>query len=107
MDSDNPESDLVFKALANADRRSILDRLRQAPCTTSDLCESLNRLDRTTVMQHLKVLEHARLVVSKKRGRQRWNYLDVSPIQRVYNRWIKDYAAPGAQMMERLQRQME
>ena len=101
------ESERVFKALANADRRKILDELRVAPRSTSDLCEALPRLDRTTVMQHLRVLEGARLVITQKRGRVRWNYLDVAPIQSVYNRWIKDYAAPGADLLERLRARVE
>ena len=104
---EDEESELVFKALANTDRRRILDALRDAPRTTSDLCESLPRLDRTTVMQHLRVLEKAKLVISQKRGRQRWNYLDVAPIQRVYNRWIKDYAAPAAEGLEMLKSELE
>ena len=104
---EDDESELVFKALANADRRKILDQLRQAPQTTSDLCAALPRLDRTTVMQHLRVLEKARLVITQKRGRVRWNYLDVSPIQNVYNRWIKDYAAPGADLLEKLRVRIE
>ena len=104
---EDEESELVFKALANTDRRRILDALRDAPRTTSDLCESLPRLDRTTVMQHLRVLEKAKLVISQKRGRQRWNYLDVAPIQRVYNRWIKDYAAPAAEGLEMLKSEFE
>jgi len=58
-------------------------------------------------MQHLRVLEGARLVVTQKRGRVRWNYLDVSPIQSVYNRWIKDYAAPGADILATLREKIE
>ena len=104
---ENDESELVFKALANADRRTILDELRNAPRSTTDLCVALPRLDRTTVMQHLRVLEGARLVITQKRGRVRWNYLNVAPIQGVYNRWIKDYAAPGADLLERLRAGME
>jgi len=104
---EDEESDAVFKALANSDRRKMLDELRNSPRSTSDLCESLPRLDRTTVMQHLRVLEDARLVVTQKRGRVRWNYLDVSPIQNVYNRWIKDYAAPGADLLEKLRANIE
>ena len=104
---EDEESERVFKALANADRRKILDELRDAPRSTSDLCAALPRLDRTTVMQHLRVLETARLVITQKRGRVRWNYLDVAPIQRVYNRWIKDYAAPGADVLEKLRVNIE
>ncbi|MEM9624251.1 MAG: metalloregulator ArsR/SmtB family transcription factor [Pseudomonadota bacterium] len=104
---EDEESERVFKALANTDRRRILDQLKQAPCSTSSLCEALPRLDRTTVMQHLRVLEDAHLVITQKRGRVRWNYLDVTPIQRVYNRWIKDYAAPAADVLEQLRSNLE
>ena len=60
------QDDLVFKALAGADRRKILDLLRDAPMTTGELGKRLTWLDRTTVMQHLKVLENSRLIISKK-----------------------------------------
>jgi DNA-binding transcriptional ArsR family regulator len=101
------QDDLVFKALAGADRRRILDLLRDAPMTTSDIGKNLPHLDRTTVMQHLGVLEKARLVISKKDGRCRWNYLDVSPIQRIHERWIRSYAAPTAGLLSRLQSDLE
>lgn len=101
------QDDLVFKALAGADRRRILDLLRDAPLTTGDLCKQLPWLDRTTVMQHLGVLEQARLIISKKEGRCRWNYLDVSPIQRIHERWIQAYAMPSASVLSKLQQNLE
>ncbi|MDX1403314.1 MAG: helix-turn-helix domain-containing protein [Woeseiaceae bacterium] len=101
------QDDLVFKALAGADRRKILDLLRDTPLTTGELCKRLPWLDRTTVMQHLGVLEKARLIISKKEGRCRWNYLDVSPIQRIHERWIRDYAMPSASMLSKLQQDLE
>ena len=101
------QDDLVFKALAGKDRRRILDLLRDAPMTTGDLGRNLSHLDRTTVMQHLGVLEKARLIISKKEGRCRWNYLDVSPIQRIHERWISAYAAPSASLLNRLQSDLE
>ena len=58
-------------------------------------------------MQHLGVLERAGLVISKKRGRCRWNDLDVSPIQRIYERWIDAYAAPSARLLTRLKHDLE
>lgn len=99
--------DLVFKALAGADRRRILDLLRDAPMTTGDIGKQLAHLDRTTVMQHLGVLERARLIITRKEGRCRWNYLDVSPIQRIHERWIKAYAAPSATFLSKLQQNLE
>ena len=101
------QDDLVFKALAGADRRKILDLLRDAPMTTGELGKQLPWLDRTTVMQHLGVLENARLIISKKEGRCRWNYLDVSPIQRIHERWIQAYAVPSASLLSKLQHDLE
>jgi DNA-binding transcriptional ArsR family regulator len=101
------QDDLVFKALAGTDRRKILDLLRDAPMTTGELSKRLPWLDRTTVMQHLRVLEKARLVISKKEGRCRWNYLDVSPIQRIHERWIQAYAMPSASILSKLQQDLE
>ena len=99
--------DLVFKALAGADRRRILDLLRDAPMTTGELGKRLPWLDRTTVMQHLGVLEKARLIISKKEGRCRWNYLDVAPIQRIHERWIQAYAMPSASLLSKLKQDLE
>lgn len=101
------QDDLVFKALAGADRRRILDLLRDAPMTTGEIGRKLPHLDRTTVMQHLGVLEKARLVISKKQGRCRWNYLDIGPIQGIHERWIRDYAMPSASLLCRLREDLE
>ena len=106
-DGPQDQDDLVFKALAGADRRKILDLLRNAPMTTGDIGKKLPWLDRTTVMQHLGVLEKARLTISKKEGRCRWNYLDVGPIQRIHERWIQAYATPSASMLSKLQQDLE
>lgn len=99
--------DRVFKALANADRRAILDLLRESPKTTGDLCEAIRRLDRCTVMLHLKALEAADLIIVRRNGRHRWNYLNIEPVQRIYNRWIKDYAQPAAEFLIRLKDELE
>ena len=101
------EDDKVFKALAGVDRRQILDLLKEGAMTTGEICRQLPWLNRCTVMQHLGVLEDARLVIAKKEGRVRWNYLDVSPIQRIHERWIESYAMPSAQLLTRLQRDLE
>ncbi|MCH8074009.1 MAG: helix-turn-helix transcriptional regulator [Proteobacteria bacterium] len=106
-DNAEAQDDLVFKALSGKDRRRILDLLRDGPMKTGDLDARLPHLDRTTVMQHLRVLENARLVISKKAGRCRWNYLDVGPIQRIYERWIEAYAAPSAGLLSQLRRDLE
>lgn len=98
---------MVFKALARPDRRRILDLLRDTPLTTGDIVRQLPALDRTTVMQHLGVLERARLVITRKRGRLRWNYLDVAPIQRIHERWIQAYATPSARVLSKLRQDLD
>ena len=101
------EDELVLKAMANGDRRQILDLLREEPLTTGMLGEQMPWLNRCTVMQHLGVLEGAGLVISRKEGRQRWNYLDVAPIQHIHERWIKAYAQPSASFLSKLKRDLE
>ena len=99
--------DLVFKALAGTERRRILDLLSEKPRTTSEIGAEFGHLDRTTVMQHLRVLEEAGLVFSRKKGRVRWNYLDVTPIQRIHERWIARFAAPSAALAQKLKKDLE
>jgi len=106
-DGYDDQDDLVFKALAGADRRKILDLLRDTPMTTGEIDKRLPSLDRTTVMQHLGVLEKARLIITKKEGRCRWNYLDVSPVQRIHERWIQAYSMPSAKLLARFQGDLE
>ena len=97
----------VFKALADDRRREILDLLRDGPKTTGELCAHFKRVDRCTVMQHLRVLEGADLVIVKRSGRNRWNYLNVVPVQEIYDRWISQYARPSVELLARLKRDLE
>ena len=106
-DREKDRDDLVFKAMAGSDRRKILDLLHKSPLTTGSVCKHLYCLDRCTVMQHLQVLENARLVISRKKSRCRWNYLDVVPIQRIHERWISAYASPAAKILSRIQADLE
>ncbi len=105
--SSDTKQEAVFKALADARRRRMLDLLRDEPRTTGDLCARFPRLDRCTVMQHLGVLERAGLVIVKRNGRQRWNYLDVAPIQDLYDRWISRYATGAAGLLARMKRDLD
>jgi DNA-binding transcriptional ArsR family regulator len=98
---------MVFKALADVRRRAILDLLRDGPKTTGDLCAHFGEIDRCTVMQHLGVLEKAGLVIVKREGRQRWNYLNVVPVQEIYDRWISRFARPSVELLTRLKRDLE
>lgn len=106
MSSESTE-DLVFKALAHPRRRQLLDLMKDAPRTTGMLCEAFADMDRCTVMQHLKVLEDAGLVVARREGRERWNHLDALPIKAIHDRWISDYATHAVSVIERLKRGME
>src|SRR5262245_649872 len=99
--------DHVFKALANATRRRILDLLRDHPRTTGELCDHFPELDRCTTMQHLGVLERAGLVVVQRRGRLRWNHLDVLPLKEVHDRWIGDYARSAVDLLAAVRSDLE
>lgn len=105
--STDEQDDVLFKALGNRARRRILDTLKAEPRTTGMLCELMPELDRCTVMQHLKVLEEAGLVIVERRGRERWNHLDALPIHGIHERWIGPYAAYAASMLSRLKRLSE
>ena len=80
--------DLIWKALGDPTRRSLLDSLAEEPRTTGDLVTRHPELCRTAVMKHLGILEAAGLVVVRREGRHRWNYLNPVPIERVCARWI-------------------
>lgn len=96
------DDDLVFKALASPMRRRMLDELKKATHTTGSLCALLPDLDRTTVLQHLRVLEHAELVTGRKVGRERHLSLAPLPIKRIHDRWISSYMAAAVELLERL-----
>ena len=101
------KQDRVFRALGHGTRREILDLLRAAPRTTGEVCAAFPRLDRCTVMQHLKVLEEADLVMARKEGRERWNHLNSLPIKHIYDRWISAYAGHALSIIDRLKRDLE
>ncbi|MEU9097686.1 metalloregulator ArsR/SmtB family transcription factor [Streptomyces sp. NPDC048361] len=83
--------DDVFRALADASRRRLLDRLRaRDPQTLRELCEGL-AMSRQAVSKHLAVLEAAGLVASERRGREKLHRLDPGPIQDLSDRWIGKY----------------
>jgi DNA-binding transcriptional ArsR family regulator len=100
--------DLVFRALADSRRREILDLLKKKPRTTGELCERfVKTLDRCTVMQHIGVLERAGLIVARREGRNRWNYLNVAPFKDIHDRWISPYASEAVELLARLKRDLE
>jgi DNA-binding transcriptional ArsR family regulator len=105
--SSRDKSDRVFKALSAATRRDILDVLKDKPQTTGELCARFPVLDRCTVMEHLKILEGADLVIVKREGRERWNHLNPLPIKHIYDRWIGAYAGRAVEMLDRLKTDLE
>jgi len=108
--SNSPETgryDSIFKALGNGTRRSILDTLRDQPLTTGALVALFPDIDRCTVMQHLRVLEAADLILVERKGRTRWNHLNPLPIHAIHERWIGPHAMAAVGMLARLKRDLE
>ncbi|MEP1571486.1 ArsR/SmtB family transcription factor [Roseibium album] len=106
MSSDD-DSDKIFKALADRRRRKILDLLKNAPKTTGTLCEAFPELDRCTVMQHMRVLEAADLIIVQRKGRERWNHLNALPIKDIHDRWIGEFAENAVTMLAGLKFDLE
>jgi uncharacterized protein YndB with AHSA1/START domain/DNA-binding transcriptional ArsR family regulator len=99
--------DGVFRALADPTRRGMLDELlRQDGQTLSEL-EARLPMTRFGVMKHLKVLEDAGLVVSKRRGREKLHFLNPVPIRLIHDRWVSKFAAPWAAALSELKRDLE
>jgi DNA-binding transcriptional ArsR family regulator len=105
--STSVKEDSVFKALANHTRRRMLDVLKEEPHTTGMLCDVFPGMDRCTVMQHLKVLEDADLIIVRREGRERWNHLNSMPIKQIHDRWISQYAAHALSILDRLKSDLE
>jgi DNA-binding transcriptional ArsR family regulator len=105
--STDDKNDRIFKALAASSRRAMLDMLKDHPQTTGQLCTRFPALDRCTVMQHLKVLEEAELVIVRREGRERWNFLNPLPIKQIHDRWIGPYAAEAVNLLGRLKEDLE
>ena len=105
--SNDDDLDGVFKALANPVRRRLLDAMKDGPRTTGQLCETEEALDRCTVMQHLKMLESAGLILVRREGRERWNHLNAMPIKAVHVRWIAPSARGAVAMLADLKDRVE
>jgi DNA-binding transcriptional ArsR family regulator len=96
------QDDAVFRALASATRRRMLDVLKASDRSTGELCDHFPEIDRTTVLQHLRVLERAELVTGRRVGRERRLALAPLPIKRIHDRWIGDYARAAVALLDRL-----
>ena len=97
----------MFKALADPTRRSLLDELYRADGQTLHALEERFAMTRFGVMKHLKQLEDAGLVVTRKQGREKLHYLNPVPIRLVHDRWVSKYAEPWASALSDLKQQLE
>ena len=102
-----PPVDDVFKALADPTRRSLLDELFREDGQTLSALESRLPMTRFGVMKHLRVLEEAGLVVTRRRGRDKLHHLNVVPIRLVHDRWVSKYAEPWAAGLSALKTDIE
>ena len=99
--------DAVFRALADPTRRSLLDELFRQDGQTLSALEGRFTMTRFGVMKHLRQLEEAGLVVTKRRGRQKLHFLNPVPIQLVHDRWVSKYAEPWAAGLSGLKNTLE
>jgi DNA-binding transcriptional ArsR family regulator len=99
--------DEVFKALADSTRRELLDRLRERDGQSLSALEVGLPMSRFGVMKHLRVLEEAGLVTTRKRGREKLHFLNPVPIRLIHDRWVSKYAEPWASALSELKQEME
>ena len=97
----------VFRALGSPPRRRLLDELYKRDGQTLGELERRLPMTRFGVMKHLRVLEDAGLIVTKKRGREKLHFLNAVPIRLVHDRWVSKYAAPFAAELTALKRKLE
>src|SRR6202012_2491291 len=99
--------DEVFKALADASRRILLDRLHaRNGQTLNELCDGLD-MTRQAVTKHLAILEEANLVTTYKHGREKLHYLNPAPIHEIGERWIRKFERGKLVALSELKRQLE
>jgi len=100
-------NDSVFKALADASRRELLDRLRQKNGQTLvELCDGLN-MTRQAVAKHLAILSRANLVSWKREGRERFHFINPVPINEIAERWIRKFEHPRLLALSKLKQNLE
>jgi uncharacterized protein YndB with AHSA1/START domain/DNA-binding transcriptional ArsR family regulator len=101
------QMDAVFRALADPTRRSLLDELFKQDGQTLSALEQRRPMTRFGVMKHLKLLEEAGLVVSRRQGREKLHFLNPVPIRLVHDRWVSKYAEPWAAGLSDLKHKLE
>ncbi|HSC42776.1 MAG TPA: metalloregulator ArsR/SmtB family transcription factor [Candidatus Binatia bacterium] len=99
--------DAVFRALADASRRKLLDRLRRKNGQTlGELCVGLE-MTRQAVAKHLTILKNANLISWKREGRERLHFINPVPINEIAERWISKFEQPRLQALSKLRRNLE
>jgi DNA-binding transcriptional ArsR family regulator len=101
------DGDQVFKALADPTRRHLLDRLFERDGRTLTDLEADLTMSRFGVMKHLRVLEEARLVVTRRSGREKLHFLNPVPIRLVHDRWIDKFTERRVSALADLKKQLE
>src|SRR5207244_6439513 len=101
------DMDAVFRALADPTRRGLLDELFKRDGQTVGALERGLPMTRFGVMKHLRVLEEAGLVVTRKRGREKLHFLNTVPIRLVHDRWVSKYAEPWAAALSGIKTELE
>ncbi|HUF68070.1 MAG TPA: SRPBCC domain-containing protein [Longimicrobiales bacterium] len=99
--------DLVFKALADNTRRSLLDELFREDGQSLTALEERLPMTRFGVMKHLRVLEEAGLIVTRRRGREKLHFLNAVPIRLIHDRWVSKYAEPWTAALSDLKHGLE
>ncbi len=99
--------DEVFKALADPTRRGLLDELFEQDGKSLSELEARLPMTRFGVMKHLRVLEEAGLITTRKRGREKLHFLNPVPIRLVHDRWVSKYAEPWAAALTGLKHELE
>jgi DNA-binding transcriptional ArsR family regulator len=99
--------DEVFKALADPTRRALLDLLFKEDGQTLTALERRLPMSRFGVMKHLKVLEEANLVATRRRGREKLHFLNPVPIRLIHERWVSKYAEPWAATLTGIKAELE
>ena len=101
------DDDSVFRALADASRRQLLDRLHaNNGQTLGDLCQNME-MSRQAVAKHLAILEEANLVAVQWRGREKLHFINPVPINDIAERWISKFEAPRLEALSTLKRRLE
>jgi uncharacterized protein YndB with AHSA1/START domain/DNA-binding transcriptional ArsR family regulator len=99
--------DAVFRAIADPSRRSLLDELFKQDGQTLRALERRLPMTRFGVMKHLRVLEEAGLIVTRRRGREKLHFLNPVPIRLIHDRWVSKYAEPWVATLSDLKHELE